>query len=74
MNVKYSKYFTLYKLCYIIENRGLLKYFNNMTKNEKIQDEVKWLFENFQNQILDSFCEEDKIFHEYYIYFCDEIS
>ena len=45
-----------------------------MTKNGKIQEEIKWLLESFQNEILDSFCEEDKIFNEYYIYLCNEIS
>ena len=45
-----------------------------MIENGNIEKEIKWLFENFQNQILDNFCEEDKIFNEYYIYFCDEIS
>ena len=64
----------MYKLCAIIESRGLLKYFKNMTDKGNIKEGIQWLFENFSDEILDSFCEEDKIFNEYYIYFCEEIS
>jgi len=45
-----------------------------MTDKGNIKEGIQWLFENFSDEILDSFCEEDKIFNEYYIYFCEEIS